>query len=206
MAKNFNTEADGETTDVWLTPPSLLSKLGHFDVDPCAAVNRPWDCADTNYTILDDGLNQDWGQGRVWCNPPYGSKAEPFVDKLSRHTGMGLLLVFARTDTKWFQNHILNKARFVFFIKGRLKFHREDGSVSSTANAPSCLVAWDVREYPLLKKLESDGLGTLWQPAVRHADICATCRHVSIGDRTATCNCMLWDKETSSCGYCDDWE
>ena len=53
MHKNFNTPKTEETTNVWLTPPDLLQKLGHFDLDPCAASNRPWDCADVNYTIED---------------------------------------------------------------------------------------------------------------------------------------------------------
>lgn len=37
---NFNTNTINK--DEWLTPPWLLSRLGSFDLDPCASVNRPW--------------------------------------------------------------------------------------------------------------------------------------------------------------------
>ena len=43
-------------TDEWLTPPSILKALGHFDLDPCASKNRPWNTAGVHYTIDDDGL------------------------------------------------------------------------------------------------------------------------------------------------------
>ena len=33
----------------WLTPPELLAKLGQFDLDPCAPVNRPWPTATHHY-------------------------------------------------------------------------------------------------------------------------------------------------------------
>ncbi len=29
--------------DEWLTPPSILKELGHFDLDPCSPINRPWE-------------------------------------------------------------------------------------------------------------------------------------------------------------------
>ena len=191
MSSPFNTTLSANTTDVWLTPPSLLKKLGHFDLDPCAATNRPWDCADVNYTEADDGLKQDWGKGRVWCNPPYGSKAEAFMEKLSKHPGMGLALVFARTDTKWFQKCVLDEAKYILFLKGRLKFHCEDGSVKSTANAASCLIAWDVREYPLLAKLAQDGLGSLWCPTGGEDECCATCAYCKVDDKTQKCSCTI---------------
>lgn len=194
MSSSFNTNASADSTDVWLTPKSLLDRLGHFDVDPCAAVNRPWDCATKNYTIEDDGLKQDWGKGRVWCNPPYGSKAEAFMEKLSKHPGMGLALVFARTDTKWFQKCILGEAKYILFIKGRLKFHCEDGSTKSTANAASCLVAWDSREYALLAKLAQEGLGSLWCPTGADELCCETCMFVEVDDKTQICKCTKKNK------------
>ena len=27
----------------WLTPPHILRRLGPFDLDPCAPINRPWE-------------------------------------------------------------------------------------------------------------------------------------------------------------------
>lgn len=55
--------------DEWLTPPEIIRSLGEFDLDPCSPINRPWDTALNHYTIIDNGLKQQW-YGRVWCNPP----------------------------------------------------------------------------------------------------------------------------------------
>ena len=160
MPKTFNTKKTEDTTNTWLTPPEFLSKLGLFDLDPCAAINRPWDCAKTNYTIIDNGLEQNWF-GRVWCNPPYGSEAGAFLKKFSEYKGPGLCLIFVRSDTKVWHEYILSTAKYIFFIKGRLKFCKIDGSQCAAANAPSCLIAWDSSELPLLKKLEDEGLGKI---------------------------------------------
>lgn len=55
----FNTPKTAQTTNVWLTPRYVLDLLGQFDVDPCAATVRPWDCARINYTEADNGLSQE---------------------------------------------------------------------------------------------------------------------------------------------------
>lgn len=159
-AKNFNTIKTEKSTNTWLTPRTLLDKLGHFDLDPCAATIRPWDCADTNYTEEDNGLTKDWF-GRVWCNPPYGSEAYPFLKKWSEYKGPGLCLLFTRTDIKAWHEYIFPTAKYIFFLKGRIKFCRPDGSQEATANAASCLIAWDNSEYHLLKELENQSLGKL---------------------------------------------
>jgi hypothetical protein len=48
----------------WLTPPEIIKALGEFDLDPCSPVDRPWDTAKKHYTILDNGLRQEWGGQR----------------------------------------------------------------------------------------------------------------------------------------------
>ena len=88
-------------TDEWLTPPQLLKALGPFDLDPCAPVERPWPTARVHYTRSDDGLAQRWF-GFVWLNPPYGQATGRWLERLHLH-GDGLALVFARTETAWFQ-------------------------------------------------------------------------------------------------------
>jgi hypothetical protein len=59
-------------TVVWLTPPEILSVLGRFDLDPCAAPPpRPWATANHHFDGFNyDGLKEPW-LGRVWMNPPY---------------------------------------------------------------------------------------------------------------------------------------
>ena len=54
----------------------------------------------------------------------------------------GIALIFARTDTKGFHDYVFSSARAIYFLKGRVKFHREDGSCPKNGPAaPSCLIA-----------------------------------------------------------------
>ena len=139
MNTSFERVADGK--DEWLTPPEIIRCLGEFDLDPCASIVRPWPTAMRHYTIQDNGLAQPW-IGRVWCNPPYGDKAEPFLHKMAEH-GNGILLLFARTETKMFFKWIWPKAQAVFFFDHRLKFYHVDGTpAENSGGAPSCLVAY----------------------------------------------------------------
>lgn len=126
--------------DEWLTPPYIMLRLGPFDLDPCAPVNRPWDTATRHYTVKEDGLLQPW-EGRVWLNPPYGEHTWKWLNKLALH-GDGISLIFARTETEGFHRFVWGSAHAVFFIKGRVKFHRITGERAKNAGAPSVLVAY----------------------------------------------------------------
>lgn len=152
--KNFNSNTTNE--DEWLTPPELLKALGLFDLDPCAPVVRPWDMAKTHYTREDDGLSLPW-QGRVWLNPPYGTKTFIWLEKLAEHKS-GIALIFARTETKGFHAQIWDKADALFFFRGRLRFHYVSGEKGGTANAPSCLVSYSKKDTASIEKAFSDGL------------------------------------------------
>lgn len=137
--------------DEWITPPHVLGALGLFDLDPCSSINRPWNTAKNHYTILDDGLKQEW-YGRVWCNPPYGIEAVKWLKKLNDH-GRGIALIFARTETKMFFNEVWPKAHGLLFIQGRLYFHHIDGSrASANAGAPSVLIAYGMEDSIILEK------------------------------------------------------
>lgn len=127
--------------DEWLTPPLLLDALGTFDLDPCAAINRPWDTAARHYTIADNGLAKPW-EGRVYCNPPYGLEAAKWLARCADH-GNAIALIFARTETKMFFDHVWGRADALLFIEGRLHFHHVDGSrAKANSGAPSVLVAY----------------------------------------------------------------
>jgi len=153
---SLGNETTVSSTDVWLTPPHILEALGPFDLDPCASEDRPWDTARIHYTIKDDGLSQTWS-GRVWCNPPYGPKMAPFLEKLATHPGGGVALVFARTETRAFFDHVWDKATGILFLKGRLKFHKPDGELGGTAGSPSVLIAYGEAEAELLKSCKLNG-------------------------------------------------
>jgi ParB family chromosome partitioning protein len=130
----------GQTVD-WLTPRYLLDALGKFDLDPCAALDQPSKTATRQYTILDDGLTQVW-RGRVWLNPPYGEQTERWLAKMAQH-GNGIALVYARTETKMFFDHVWDRANGIFFLKGRLSFGKVDRITDGAATAPSILISYD---------------------------------------------------------------
>lgn len=141
--------------DEWLTPPYIMEALGHFDLDPCSPINRPWSTADLHYTVLDDGLNQEWN-GRVFCNPPYGTQTKFWLNKCADH-GNAIALVFARTETRMFFESVWDKADAVFFIKGRLSFYDVEGNKGGTAGAPSVLIAYGEANAEYLRTLPLAG-------------------------------------------------
>jgi hypothetical protein len=142
--------------DEWLTPPHILKALGEFDLDPCAPAVRPWDMAKHHISLPDDGLNYPWF-GRVWLNPPYGSKTGVWMEKLAKH-GNGIALIFARTETAdWFK-YIWPKASAILFIKGRLSFYHASGeAATNNSGAPSALIAYGENNLQALAKSNIEG-------------------------------------------------
>jgi hypothetical protein len=136
--------------DEWLTPPWILKALGEFDLDPCHPHpdSAPWFCAPHIYTA--NGLEKEWF-GRVWMNPPYGAETGKWLKKLSDH-GNGTALVFARTETEMFFEHVWGKASAILFIQGRLFFHHVSGErAKNNSGAPSCLISYGEEEAQRLK-------------------------------------------------------
>lgn len=126
-------------TDMWATPQDFFDALDaefHFTLDACA-VKENAKCA-AYYTPEQNGLDQPW-TGRVWCNPPYGRNVGQWVkkahDTASGGGGFVVMLLPARTDTRWFHDYIYGKTE-VRFIKGRLKF----GGCQNAAPFPSMVV------------------------------------------------------------------
>lgn len=122
-------------TDLWETPQDFFDQLDKefdFDLDTCALEGNA-KC--TNYyTPEQDGLSLPW-TGTVWCNPPYGRQIGKWVEKAARSAAEGatvVMLLPARTDTRWFHKYIYQKAE-IRFVSGRLKF----GGSKSNAPFPS---------------------------------------------------------------------
>lgn len=80
--------------------------------------------------------------GVIWCNPPYGREVGKWVEKCANYDGLAVMLLPARTDTRWFHEFIYNKAE-VRFIKGRLKF----GGSKNSAPFPSMVVIFRKEEH-----------------------------------------------------------
>ena len=133
----------GSNKSDWETPQDFYDELNReffFTLDPCAdEANHK---CDTYYTAEQDGLAQDWSGHVVFCNPPYGRDIAKWVRKCFREVYCGgcpcaVLLVPARTDTKWFHDYIYHKAE-VRFVKGRLRF----GGSGENAPFPSMVVVY----------------------------------------------------------------
>jgi len=121
------------TTPEWSTPQWLFDDLNRefgFTIDVCATSENTK--CNKYFTKENNGLEQVWG-GVFWCNPPYGREIGKWVKKASMNNGV--MLLPARTDTKWFHDFIYGKAE-IRFLKGRLKF----GDSKNSAPFPSMIV------------------------------------------------------------------
>ena len=129
-------------TDNWATPQDFFDKLNeefHFTLDPCA--NYENHKCDMFYTKEQDGLTKDWGGHVVFCNPPYGKEIADWVrysyEQSQKPNTTVVMLIPARTDTRYFHDYIYGKAE-IRFIKGRLKF----GDSTTAAPFPSMVVVY----------------------------------------------------------------
>jgi hypothetical protein len=151
-----HTRAVRGATDCWLTPPEVIRALAPFDLDPCAAPGQPWTTAKHQYTPPQDGLQLPWF-GRVWLNPPYGQQTGLWLDRLSQH-GNGIALVFARTETAMFFEHVWSKVAGVLFLEGRLYFCQLDGTrAKGNAGGPSVLLAYGAENAQVLQGCSLEG-------------------------------------------------
>jgi hypothetical protein len=129
----------------WIPPKEIVDTLGPFVLDPCAAVDMPWQTADI--MVTSKGLEFPW-KCRVWLNPPYGKETGVWLKKMVDH-GNGIALIFARTETQMFFDSVWGEASALLFLKGRISFYKKEGGtwVQAKANsgAPSVLIAYDKR-------------------------------------------------------------
>jgi hypothetical protein len=152
MNKSYNMNIDtGEKT--WLTPPEIIRSLGPFDLDPCCPPMMPWRTATQMVHWPDDGLKVDWTGKRVWLNPPYGREAVPFLRKMAENkTGGGIAFLFGRTDTSAWHDFVFPNVNGVLFLRGRIRFHGQDGTKGDSSPAPSVLVAYSEQDFARLRE------------------------------------------------------
>jgi len=134
----------------WETPQDFYDKLNNqfkFTLDPCCTASSA-KCS-KYYTSQDDGLLQSWKDETVFVNPPYGNiKAwvKKAHDESINHNAIVVMLIPARTDTKYWHDYIMTEADSIYFVKGRLKF----GNGMNKQNAapfPSAVVVFDRRRF-----------------------------------------------------------
>ena len=75
---------------------------------------------------------------------------EQWLEKLKYH-GNVIALIFARTETKCFFEHIWNDADAILFVKGRIRFYHVSGIQAGTLGAPSVFIAYGKENTEALK-------------------------------------------------------
>lgn len=132
----------------WGTPQKLFDDLNdefHFSLD--AAANDKNAKCEHYFTLKQDALLQDWSTPKgnaVFVNPPYGKNIWAWCKKAYEESQKGttvVMLIHARTDTRWFHNWVYGKAE-LRFIKGRLHFIDETGQEGDAAPFPSMIAIY----------------------------------------------------------------
>ena len=114
-------------SDNWATPKDLYDKLDKefkFKFDPCP------------YQYKVDVLSIDWDKSN-FVNQPFSNIKEWSAKCREQQLkgNMSVLLIPARTDTKYFHNNILPYTE-IRFIKGRLKYKSLDNLTAKPTSAP----------------------------------------------------------------------
>jgi hypothetical protein len=156
--KGFAYEANEK--DHWITPVWLLDGLekagGQFDLDPCAAPKQPWPCAARSFSLpKHNGLLLDWS-GRVWCNPPYGKELPKWIERMNLHDN-GMLLMYARTGTNYFQR-LWRFTDSIFFFKNRIQFCTQDGALATSPTADNVIACFGKSNTGILERALREGL------------------------------------------------
>lgn len=134
----------------WETPQDFFDNLNdefHFTIDVCATpINAK---CERFYSLVEDGLKQDWSNEVFWMNPPYGRGVTQrvWVEKayqMVKRGAIGVCLLPSATDTKIWHEYVMRSSE-IRFIKDRLHF-RLDGH-SQRANHASVVVVFRPNEY-----------------------------------------------------------
>lgn len=142
LSKN-NGRYNGHGRD-WQTPPEVFGPLDAefaFTLDPCC-VPATAKCA-RFFTEKDDGLSLDWGQERVFMNPPYGREVYAWTGKARLSAERGALVVGllpASCDLAWWHEDVIGYAE-VRYIRGRVLF-LTGGPYRASGFFASVIVIW----------------------------------------------------------------
>ena len=140
------------SSNEWYTPKSVFDELNvSFDLDPASSDKVKNVPTKKYFTINENGLKQNW-KGFVWLNPPYSRNMEPWLNKFIEHKN-GVMLLFARTDTKWFHN-IVCKADAILFKKGRVAFELEGQDGKGKAIDRNMFIACGNKGIEAIKNIE----------------------------------------------------
>ena len=139
----------GERAPDWATPRSFMDFLNKQrywkpNLDAAATVGNTK--APRFYNPHQNGLKHPWF-GDVWLNPPYGREIPKWLQKCKeeiqrKEVHSIMVLLPARTDTKWFHDMIMKDAYLVYLIRGRFNHQKKNQVKNSNAPFASMLVCY----------------------------------------------------------------
>lgn len=147
---------DKENTKLdWETPRPFFqwrNSIWKFDFDAAASAKNSlldWSFFGPGSPHLEDALEAavDWTifGTRFWCNPPYGSGMEAWLEAFERQAANGAFieaLLPANTDTQWF-SRCHKYASEIELLTGRVQFWYDGKPMPGGANTSgSMLVRW----------------------------------------------------------------
>lgn len=153
------------TSENWGTPYSFFNKLeeryGVFDLD--AAAGDDWNMCPNYITKEMDALNPltPWNGNNIFVNPPYGKWIPLFLNRALKELVLTtefksiVFLIPAKTDTKWYHDICLKKAKEILFVQGRLSF-RLPGK-KNTATFASIIVQFtnEIQTEPVFGRIRN---------------------------------------------------
>lgn len=128
----------------WETPPEIFEPLDRefrFTLDACATYKTAKVARFFDEEI--NGLIQDWGDHRVFLNPPYGREIYAWTKKARDAAFKGALVVAllpASTDLAWWHEDVIPFAT-VRYIRGRVRF-LTGGPYRASGFFASVIVIW----------------------------------------------------------------
>lgn len=142
----------------WETPQWLYDKLDsvfHFEYDgACTDANKKAPVACTKEIF------RTWDKN-TFCNPPYGKEMEYFIrsaalDHKFYHSDIVLLIPSSTEIKSWF-DHIWDKAKYIIFLEGRLKFELNGKPAKSCIGKGSAVIVYTDRN--IMEDLEALDIG-----------------------------------------------
>jgi site-specific DNA-methyltransferase (adenine-specific) len=141
----FRKETIKTSSERWCTPPEVFDPLNaEFNFDLDAAADE--ETARKDNWSGDSLGSEDWPGTRIWVNPPYGKKLEPFVRRMALEADKGKLIVALipfRCRGAWWHESVLGRATEVRCVRKRVSFIRPEGTRGNfTGSFDSCVVIW----------------------------------------------------------------
>lgn len=130
MNKAYTHQTIVNVNNNWETPSKiLLDAIKKYDIHPTLDVCATFENKKCNWYIGKelDSLKKEWNED-FFMNPPYSEITQWMKKAYEQHLKYNvnaLILVFAKTSTKWWHEYVEDKAE-IHFQKGRIRFLLND--------------------------------------------------------------------------------